>query len=109
MLEQGTWVEPSEEERERLYLLIEECNEVIHAASKILRFGSQEYYAPRDETNKESLEKEIGQLLFIIDLLVSSGDLNDYKVLVSKLAKYRACLTYTKHQKEALGNIAYEK
>lgn len=52
-------------QEERLYLLIEECAEVQHAATKILRHGMASHNpdAIRAPSNRESLERELGDLL----------------------------------------------
>lgn len=59
-------------EMERLHLFQEECAEAIQAASKILRHGESSYN-PLDQdgpTNRDNLEKEIGDILSAIDRLV---------------------------------------
>jgi NTP pyrophosphatase (non-canonical NTP hydrolase) len=48
-------------EHELLQLLQEECAEVIQAASKCIRFG--------DKDNQFHLEKEIGDLFCILDIM----------------------------------------
>jgi NTP pyrophosphatase (non-canonical NTP hydrolase) len=63
-------------DQELLTILMEECGEVIQAASKIIRFGA-------DEVNLENLEKELGDLYCMIDLLhsndmVSFTNLDEY-------------------------------
>lgn len=54
----------SEAEQERLAIVIEECGEVIQAACKVLRHGyaSVNPTIPDSETNREGLEREIGDL-----------------------------------------------
>lgn len=57
--------------REDLELVIEECAEVIQAATKILRFGVDDSH-PTDQygaTNIEVFTEEVGQLLHCIDRL----------------------------------------
>lgn len=59
-------------ETELLALLIEECGEVIQAASKVLRHGWDSYDPTRRgerPTNQETLAKEMGQLEFAMLLL----------------------------------------
>lgn len=51
---------------ELLTILMEECGEVIIEASKIKRFGDMEY---NGETALQRLEKELGDLQCMIDLL----------------------------------------
>jgi len=63
---------------ERLHRLIEECAEVIHAATKTLRHGYESYNPFDDpkETNRQYLERESGNLLVAFELLKESGDQN---------------------------------
>lgn len=56
----------SEYEREVLVILMEECSEVIQAASKIVRFGKESY--PDYGENIAVLGAEVGDLLCMIDL-----------------------------------------
>jgi NTP pyrophosphatase (non-canonical NTP hydrolase) len=63
-------------EQELLTILMEECAEVTQAASKIIRFGAT-------DVNLTHLEKELGDLYCMIDLLhahdmVSFTKLDDY-------------------------------
>jgi len=55
-------------EEELLIILMEECAEVTQQASKILRFGK----APPSESEK-ALEKELGDLFCMIELLEEYG------------------------------------
>ena len=78
--------------RENLELVIEECAEVIQAATKILRFGVDDshptYY---DGTpNGQVLTEKIGQLLHCIDRL----DLPMDDVIKAKMRKREKLLTF---------------
>lgn len=53
-------------QEELLTILMEECGEVIIEASKIKRFGDMEY---NGETALQRLEKELGDLQCMIELL----------------------------------------
>lgn len=52
---------------EALVILQEECAEVIQEASKCLRFGIDDVYDGKSNRNK--LERELGDLLAMIDVL----------------------------------------
>ncbi len=73
-------------EHEILQILSEECAEVVLAASKCIRFG----YA----VNSLELEREIGQVLCLIDIMhkhdmVSFGNLEKFiEEKYKKLEKY---------------------
>ena len=51
-----------------LICLVEECSEVIHAATKCLRFGFDRTH-PGYGHNREVLAREVGDLLGVIDEL----------------------------------------
>lgn len=61
-------------ETERLAMLAETCGEVVQAVGKVLRHGweSQSPYGGRP--NRVSLEREIGQVRAIVNLMLDSGD-----------------------------------
>ncbi len=59
---------------ELLILLIEECGEVIQAATKCLRFGWDGDPASYG-VNSDALAKEVGDLLGVVDALPLKGDL----------------------------------
>lgn len=61
---------------ERLVLLMEEASEVIQDAAKIMRFSDTNFHPISGVSNVESLEKEIGDVLAAIDLLVFAGDVD---------------------------------
>lgn len=58
-------------ETERLALLAEEMGECIQLIGKVLRHGyeSRDPTNPNKGSNREQLEKEVGQVLFAIDLI----------------------------------------
>lgn len=72
-------------DNEALVILMEECAEVIQAASKIIRFG-------RGIHSLNNLNKEIGDLLCMVLILKQQG-LIDQDILpnqiISKLEKLR--------------------
>jgi len=49
-----------------LYTTAEECNEVAQMIMKVLRFGLETESPKTLESNKEMLEKEIGQLQYCL-------------------------------------------
>lgn len=52
-----------------LICLMEECNEVAHAASKMLRFTEHDSPVIGGITNCQNLQKEFNELLAVVDLL----------------------------------------
>lgn len=63
--------ELSPAEVERLAILIEECGEVIQAASKVLRFG---WRGESGQDNKKDLVSELGDVQAAIDLMTTCED-----------------------------------
>ncbi len=69
------------DELERLAVLSEECGEVIKAVGKILRHGYESQNPHGNATtNRETLEREIGDVIFAIDMMVKRGDISDSKI-----------------------------
>ena len=54
----------------------EECAEVIQAISKVFRFGLNQTHPETGISNKENLQTEIGQLSFMLSMLVQQWDLD---------------------------------
>lgn len=79
-------------QHELLVILMEECAEVIQEASKIIRFGEDNEY--NGETAVQRLEKELGDLQCMVDLLhgadmISYTKLDDYaEAKYEKLKKW---------------------
>jgi NTP pyrophosphatase (non-canonical NTP hydrolase) len=77
----------NEQTREALLILQEECSEVIQATSKCFRFGINGIY--QQESNRDRLEQELGDVLAMIDILVSQGELNPDRLHTAKRQKFR--------------------
>jgi NTP pyrophosphatase (non-canonical NTP hydrolase) len=58
---------------ETLGILQEECAEVIQNVSKCRRFGLDNEYLNGAGTQRENLEKEIGDVLAMVDILIDQG------------------------------------
>jgi NTP pyrophosphatase (non-canonical NTP hydrolase) len=88
------------EEQERLDLLIEECGEVLQVIGKIRRHD-YDYSHPKygDIPFRSLLAMEVGDLLIAIDLLIDRGDISDSVIdeyQTKKLAKINGALRYNK-------------
>lgn len=85
----------TDNERELLLILQEECAEVIQAVSKIFRFGIDTEW--NGETNRQHLEEELGDLKCMIDLTVDSRfDLcNHTNIINAQVAKETKLETYS--------------
>lgn len=62
----------NEDTREILTILQEECAEVIVEISKCFRFGPDQMLSGQELTNIQRLEKEIGDLQAMVELLVDN-------------------------------------
>jgi NTP pyrophosphatase (non-canonical NTP hydrolase) len=67
-------------EVERLAILAEEMEEAIQAIGKILRHGYDSTHPNGGPTNKESLEKELGDVSWAMIYACSKGDLSKEKI-----------------------------
>lgn len=86
---------------ERLAILIEECGEVVQAATKILRHGYESSYAD-GRTNLSVLESEIGDLEATIAILGMAGDISPTKIRAAKVRKFARVVQYLHEQPDAL-------
>lgn len=73
-------------EQEIMLIAQEECAEVTQAISKVFRFGFDSEYNGR--TNKERLTEEVGDLLCMIELMMSKNIIDSMEVLDAKKSKY---------------------
>lgn len=104
MVNEKNWKEPSEEERERLYLLIEECSElaiechgIVQMATKVLRFGYEDVYDFQG-SNRTRLQAEIGDVQEVIRMMVNAGDLKAEEILRAQHKKREKLKIYMSRQ-----------
>jgi NTP pyrophosphatase (non-canonical NTP hydrolase) len=71
---------------ELLLITQEECAEVTQAISKVFRFGFDSEH--NGVTNKERLTEEVGDLLCMLELMMSHGMIDSMEVLDAKKNKY---------------------
>jgi len=62
----------NDDTKEILNILQEECAEVIVEVSKCFRFGPDQMMAGLDVTNMQRLQKELGDLQAMIELLIDN-------------------------------------
>jgi len=75
-----------------LYLskLMEECGELTQACSKIMIYGEESCHPDTDETNKERLQSEMGDVLAAISIVSETYGLDSHAiadVLADKVKK----------------------
>lgn len=83
-------------EAERLALLMEECGEVVHACAKVLRHGYGSRHPVTDEGNREAVEKEIGDVLAVVQLMEKAGDVSGLRYY--RQEKLKNVSAYLHHQ-----------
>jgi len=90
----------SNSETERLALLAEEMGEVIQIIGKILRHGYESYNPLVDDapTNRQELEKELGDVELIIYMLAEARDINRNVVDSRRIFKAEAIKRWLHHQ-----------
>ena len=69
-------------QKEVMLIAQEECAEVIQAISKVFRFGLNEEF--NQQTNKQRLEEETGDLLCMIQMMIEQGVIDE--TLVNRAA-----------------------
>jgi NTP pyrophosphatase (non-canonical NTP hydrolase) len=84
-------------EAERLAMLIEECGEVIQAASKVLRHGYDNHHPDRKKTNRTDLSNEMIDVIAVHEAMYEASDLPNYGHAQTQKA-WQKKLTYAHHQ-----------
>lgn len=85
---------PTAYQNELLDILIEECAEVIHRATKMKRFGVEEIQEGQNQTNAERLSEELGDVSAMVELVEEAGMIsisdisNRVPIKLAKLKKY---------------------
>jgi NTP pyrophosphatase (non-canonical NTP hydrolase) len=90
----------TDSEVERLAILAEECGEVTQIVGKVLRHGyaSHNPLASNPISNRGLLAKEIGDLRWIISLMLNEGDVAEGAVLQCEWIKDESAKPYLHHQ-----------
>lgn len=79
----------SNKEHEIMSILQEESAEIIQAVSKIFRFGYNSKHPDKDQTNREHLAEEIGDILAMIELLIKNEIVDWQAVESAKNKKFK--------------------
>lgn len=87
-------------EWERLALLSEECGEVVRAIGKIQRYGweSSSPFVAGGRTNRMALERELGSIRAVVNLMLDSQDLRLNAVQSWQRTKKTALENWTLYQ-----------
>jgi NTP pyrophosphatase (non-canonical NTP hydrolase) len=84
---------------ERLVLLAEELAEAGQAVCKILRHGYESRHPDGGPTNRETLERELGDVRAAVVLLLELGDLSDGRIEEFGREKYARVGRYLHYSK----------
>lgn len=87
-------------EAERLTIVAEECGEVVQAVGKILRHGYGSVH-PNDidgPNNRERLERELGDLRAVIQMMLDAGDVGALAIKQYAIGKAHRMRPYLHHQ-----------
>ncbi len=76
-------------EGERLDVIAEEAAEIGLAIGKTNRHGYGSYHPadPKQTTNRELLEMEVGHLLAAVDMAIQAGDLDVTRIAIARASK----------------------
>lgn len=89
-------------ETERLSILLEELGEAQQAVGKILRHGYESFdptiMSGPAPSNRSNLEKELGDVSFIVELMCKRHDIDKPTIRARRLAKAIKIEEYLHHQ-----------
>ena len=85
-------------ETERLALLSKELGEAQQAIGKILRHGYESRHPDGGPTNRETLERELGDVQFAMGFLSAEGDVKPLKIQKYAQTKALSVIKYLHHQ-----------
>jgi hypothetical protein len=92
---------------ERLALIIEEAAEASQVCTKILRHGMHSTHPVSRLGNQELLEREIGDLLAVVELAIQAGDVRYEELLKHRKAKFQRVAQYL-HSEENITHVQRE-
>lgn len=97
-------------EHERLAILAEEAGEVVQIVMKIMRHGYDCHHPEHpDQTNRNELEKELGDLDRICDRMMDAGDIRFDAVVAASKAKDAKLERWTHHQPNSQMDGAHDR
>lgn len=80
---------PTLHDREILVILVEECSEVIKAATKLIRFGAGDAEPGQESTNAQRLAHEIGDLIETVALAIKSRLVTEDDIALGRVSKQK--------------------
>lgn len=95
-------------EAERLSILAEECAEVIQVIGKIQRHGFDSKHPNGGKTNRQLLEKELGDVDVAKHLMIESEDVDDDQIGQGFTDKLFNLPPYLHHNRHLFPDYRYE-
>lgn len=83
---------------ERLAILSEECGEIVQIIGKTQRHGIESRHPDGGPTNRQLLEKELGDAYAALLLLTRAGDVNPETISIHKDLKLKRLPNWVHHQ-----------
>ena len=105
-------------EVERLAFLAEECGELARTIGKVLRFGWESASPYGGRINRELLEREIGSIRAIMNLMLDAGDVRlaeiqtwqkSKKLAIGKWTLYQVCSMDRVEQLQMMAEITADQ
>lgn len=94
-------------ERERYGKLVEETGEVGQATGKLLVHGRRSEFEGTSYDNVGNLEKELGQLFAVVDMMTLSGDLSRKNIEIARADKLAVLPKTLHYQSDDLATAMY--
>lgn len=88
-------------EAERLAVLMEELGEAQQVIGKILRHGYESTHPDGGPTNRQELEKELGDVRNAERMMIEAYDLNAHQIQLRAQEKSKTIGQYLHHQDES--------
>lgn len=89
---------------ERQAFLSEELGETVQAVGKIQRHGLESRHPDGGPTNRQALERELGDVLAAIEMMIQRGDVSAQAIDERRLHKLKTVERYMHHQPPAISS-----
>lgn len=83
---------------DRLVRLGQEMGAAQQAIGKIIRHGYEGHHPKGGPSNRESLERELGGILYAIDRMKANCDVSNYLIEAARTGRPESVTSYIHHQ-----------
>lgn len=89
----------TDQDQELLTILAEECGESVQAVCKALRHGLGNFHPdyPEKGSNASQIEREVGDILAIVDMLIATGAIRWRSIHHARFSKVAGLRDHTNH------------